>query len=154
KNKMERKYFNSIRQIRLLFTIKITAIAFLLICKMPVVIAQTAPFPLKPIDEQRVQEIENMLTDEPSGLGEPYNKREVWDRLLKSGNYDRFLRAMKHYSFPAFSKDDYFSLADGTATSSARGLTMMRKRAEGLSKVTWAECLENQGKYTQMVEAG
>jgi hypothetical protein len=31
---------------------------------------------------------------------------------------------------------------------------MMRKRAEGLAKVTWAECLQNEGKYTRMVEEG
>lgn len=135
-------------------TIKIIAIAFLLICKESVVTAQKAPFPLKPIDEERVKEIEKILSDKPSGFGEPYNNREAWDKLLKSGNYDRFLRGMKNYSFPVFSKDDYFSLADGSSSSSNAGLTMMRKRAEGLAKVTWAECLENGGKYTRMVEDG
>src|SRR5690606_23027828 len=53
-----------------------------------------------------------------------------------------------------FDEAAYFSLSDGSAASSGRGLTMMRKRAEGLSKVTWAECLENKGNFTPMVEEG
>src|SRR5690606_24999422 len=103
---------------------------------------------------QRVQQIEQMLSDNPSGYGEPYHKREVWDNLLNSGRFNNFLLNMQTYVFPPFSDADYFSLSDGSASSSGRGLTMMRKRAEGLSRATWAECLENQGNYTQMVEDG
>jgi hypothetical protein len=151
---MKKIQFKSACHKHLRLTTKIIAIAFLLIYKASVVTAQKVPFPLKPIDEQRVKEIENILSDKPSGFGEPYDKREVWDKLLKSGDYDRFLRGMKNYNFPAFSKDDYFSLSNGSASSSNLGLSMMRKRAEGLAKVTWAECLQNEGKYTQMVEDG
>ncbi|WP_257668130.1 heparinase II/III family protein [Parapedobacter tibetensis] len=147
-------YFKSAYYTHLLLTAKSLIITGLFISKISVSIAQSAPFPLKPIDEQRVQEIEKMLSDKPSGFGEPYNKREVWDKLLKSGNYDRFLRGMRNYSFPSFSKDDYFSLSNGSASSSKPGLTMMRKRAEGLAKATWAECLQNEGRYTRMVEDG
>ena len=134
--------------------IRIAMIAVLLIYQISVLYGQDAPFPIKPIDEQRVHEIERMLSDKPSGFGDPCSKRDVWDRLLKSGKYDAFLKEMKHYVFPPFSKKDYFSLSDGSASSSGRGLSMMRKRAEGLSKVTWAECLENQNRYTKMVEDG
>jgi hypothetical protein len=115
---------------------------------------QGVPFPIKPIDEKRVSEIEAMLKDQPAGFGEPCSQRAVWDRLVASGKYDSFLRQMRRYKFPPFSKEDYFSLSNGSASSSARGLTMMRKRAEGLSKVTWAECLENKNRFTPMVEAG
>ncbi len=149
---MKKAPFKSAYYTHLRLTAKIIVITGLLISKISVSTAQTAPF--KPIDEKRVQEIEAMLSDKPSGFGEPYNQRKVWNSLLKSGNYDRFLRAMENYSFPAFSKDDYFSLSNGSASSSNVGLTMMRKRAEGLAKVTWAECLQNEGKYTRMVEEG
>ena len=151
---MKKAHFKSAYYTHLLLTAKIIVITGLLTFKISVSIAQTAPFPLRPIDEKRVQEIEKMLLDKPSGFGEPYNKRKVWNSLLKSGNYDQFLQAMKNYSFPSFSKDDYFSLSNGSASSSNAGLTMMRKRAEGLAKVTWAECLQNEGKYTRMVEEG
>ncbi|MES2653083.1 MAG: heparinase II/III family protein [Bacteroidota bacterium] len=149
---MKKIHIKSAYYTHVLLTAKIIVITGLLTFKISVSIAQTAPF--KPIDEKRVQEIEAMLTDKPSGFGEPYYKRKVWDSLLKSGDYDQFLRAMKDYSFPPFSKDDYFSLSNGSASSSNAGLTMMRKRAEGLAKVTWAECLQNEGKYTRMVEEG
>ena len=149
---MKKTHIKSAYYTRRLLTAKIIVIASLLISRISVSTAQTAPF--KPINQKRVQEIEAMLSDKPSGFGEPYDKRKVWSRLLKSGDYDRFLRAMKDYSFPSFSKDDYFSLVNGSASSSNTGLTMMRKRAEGLAKVTWAECLQNEGKYTRMVEEG
>ena len=151
---MKKVHFKPAYYTHLLLTAKIIVITGLLTLKISASIAQTAPFPLKPIDEKRVREIEKMLSDKPSGFGKPYHERKVWDNLLKSGNYDRFLRGMKDYSFPAFSKDDYFSLSNGSASSSNAGLTMMRKRAEGLAKVTWAECLQNEGKYTRMVEDG
>ena len=134
--------------------IRMAVITALLIGRVPAIYAQHAPFPLKPVDQQRVQEIERMLPDKPAGFGEPCSNRDVWDKLLKSGKYDTFLQEMKTYTFPPFSKEDYFSLSDGSASSSGRGLSMMRKRAEGLSKVTWAECLENKNRYTRMVEDG
>ena len=151
---MKKAHFKSTYYTHLLLSVRVIVITGLLTFKISVSIAQTAPFPLRPIDEKRVQEIERVLSDKPSGFGEPYNNRAVWNKLLKSGDYDRFLRGMRNYSFPAFSKDDYFSLSNGSASSSNVGLTMMRKRAEGLAKATWAECLENQGNYTRMVEDG
>jgi hypothetical protein len=153
KNIMKKIYFNPGRHTRSL-VVRIAVVTTLLICRIAVVCARNAPFPLKPVDEQRVQEIEQMLPDKPAGFGEPCSNRNVWDKLLKSGKYDTFLQQMRTYTFPPFSKEDYFSLSDGSASSSGRGLSMMRKRAEGLSKVTWAECLENKNRYTRMVEDG
>lgn len=149
-----KKNYTPVHVISFRQAIKTVILVLVLMYTVLMVNAQELPFPLKPIDEQRTHEIEKMLADKPAGLGEPYYKRKVWDKLLESGEYDRFLRGMRNYSFPPFSKEDYFSLSDSSASSSSRGLTMMRKRAEGLSKVTWAECLENKGRYTRMVEDG
>lgn len=110
--------------------------------------------PLTPIDQGRVKEITGMLEDTPRGFGEPITQRKHWDRLLRSGHYDHFLKSMDSFVFPAFSKADYFSLSDGSAPSSAKGLTMMRNRAGGLSQVTIAECLENKGRYIKSIEDG
>lgn len=114
--------------------------------------AQTVPYPIQPIDMTRVKEIEKYLDNTPAGFGHPCNNRQVWDQLLLSGRYNSFLRSMRGYKMPPFSKEDYFSLSEGTASSSSQGLTMMRKRAEGLSKLTWAECLENKNQNTKRVE--
>jgi hypothetical protein len=133
---------------------KIVLFSFLLICQRPILNAQNTPFPIKPIDEKRVKEIGQMLPSQPAGYGDPCSKRDVWDQLLKSGKYDQFLKEMENFSFPPFSKEDYFSLSDGSASSSGRGLQMMRKRAKGLSQVTWAECLENKSRFTKQVEEG
>ncbi len=116
--------------------------------------AQVTPLPLKPVDEHRVREIASWLPPQPAGLGDPCSNRKVWDTLLKSGKYDEFLKEMEQFVFPPFSKEDYFSLFDGSAPSSGRGLNMMRERARGLSKVTWAECLTNDNRYLPLAEAG
>src|SRR5688500_18888684 len=96
---------------------KLTVISTLLIGNALVAMAQTAPFPIVPVNEQRVEEIEKMLPDKPAGFGAPYSNRKEWDHLLASGEYDRFLRGMKKFSFPPFSKKDYFSLANGSASN-------------------------------------
>lgn len=130
-------------------------LCILILLHLPwVIIAQNVPVPLISADEQRIREIEGMLADHPSGLGAPCNKREVWDQLLKSGKYDSFLKEMENFTFPPFSEKDYFSLADGTATSSGRGLQMMRNRATALSRAVWAECLTNDNLYTAVIEKG
>ena len=134
--------------------IRITLLTVLLMWQMPVSHAQSNPIPLKQIDEQRVKEIAQLLSEKPAGFGDPCSKRDVWDQLLKSGKYHQFMKEMESFSFPPFSKEDYFSLSDGSASSSGRGLQMMRNRAKGLAQVTWAECLENKGRYTKMVEDG
>jgi predicted outer membrane repeat protein len=110
--------------------------------------------PLKPLDPVRVNVIVQNMSAVPHGLGVPCSNRDFWNAQLATGKYNTFLNGMKKYTFPSFSEDDYFSLSNGTASSSSRGLTMMRKRAEGLSRVTWAECLENKGTYMNMLEAG
>src|SRR5690554_2747278 len=70
--------------------------------------SQNSSVPLKPIDEQKVTEIIPLLTDKPAGFGQPSSQREVWDRLLRSGAYDNFLKNMEDFVFPAFSEGDYF----------------------------------------------
>ncbi|MGV8091766.1 MAG: hypothetical protein AB2L24_07875 [Mangrovibacterium sp.] len=132
---------------------KVVILSLLTLFTVTVLKAQSG-FPLVPIDEQRVKEIEKMLADQPAGFGEPCHKREVWDKLLHSGAYDRFLEQMQSFVFPAFSEDDYFSLSKGTSSSSGPGLTMMRNRAKGLAQLTWAECLENKGRYVAAIGNG
>lgn len=130
----------------------IAIIACCVVSKGQELSAQTVPYPIQPIDMTRVKEIEKYLDNAPAGFGHPCNNRKVWDQLLLSGRYNSFLRSMRDYKMPAFSKEDYFSLSEGTESSSGKGLTMMRKRAEGLSKLTWAECLENKNQYTKRIE--
>lgn len=116
--------------------------------------SQNSPVPLRPIDEKRVAEIIPLLADKPAGFGQPAHQREAWDQLMQSGAYDNFLKSMDNFVFPPFNEEDYFSLSNGTAPSSARGLNMMRNRAKGLAQVTWAECLENKGRYIKVIEEG
>lgn len=134
---------------------KFCIIAFLLFIKVvPLCYAQKETIRLHALDEQRINQISLSLNDIPRGLGEPATDRKRWDDLRQSGKYDKFLKEIRRYSFPAFNKADYFSLSDGTASSSTQGLNMMRNRAKGLSMLTIAECLENNGEFVKAVENG
>jgi len=119
-----------------------------------VLLSQNDRVRLQPIDEKRVAEIIPLLADDPAGFGEPANKRDIWDELYASGSYDTFMKQMNSFTFPPFSEEDYFSLSNGTASSSAQGLNMMRNRAKGLSQLTWAECLEDKGRFIPEIENG
>lgn len=143
---------NMLFRLKFKCTCWLTAVAFLAIAG--VCFAQHQAIPLHLVDQKRVTEIAAKLTDQPSGFGEPAKNRQTWDKLRQSGGYDAFLKEMETFAFPEFSKSDYFSLSDGTASSSGKGLTMMRNRAKGLAMVTIAECLEYKGKYLKQTEAG
>lgn len=133
---------------------KISIVAVLLCGYTAMGYGQDRVAPLRSIDEGRVQQLMQFLADTPAGFGRPYSDRTAWDSLRRTGKYDGFLKRMQDFRFPAFSEDDYFSLSNGTAVSSARGLEMMRGRAKGLAQAAWAECLENRGAYVKVIEDG
>ena len=65
-----------------------------------VALAQNKAVPIKRIDTQRVKEIELLLVEKPAGYGDPCNRRDVWDKLLNSGAYDKFLKETSHMAEP------------------------------------------------------
>lgn len=106
-----------------------------------------------PLDMQRVEQIAALLPDKPAGFGDPYHKREVWDALKAGGNYDRIIRVADNFTtetFPEFDEPLYMRMF--TNGDSQSGKDLLTGRLRWLIALTWAECLENDGKYLPKIE--
>jgi hypothetical protein len=104
-------------------------------------------------DSQRVEQVAAMLTSKPVGFGKPYQQREIWNRLYARKEYqdvvDRAAGVIKQ-PFPEWSDADYLKFYENG--SRAEGEKMMSARAKWLPLLTWAECLENKGRFVPAVE--
>jgi hypothetical protein len=106
------------------------------------------------IDQSRVKEIMSMLEDHPKGFGDPCTDRRIWDQLKASGKYDKDLIAadsLLNQEFPTFDNDAYMGFF--TKGDSQTGKDIIDKRLGVLITLTWAECLDNKGKYLKAIEA-
>lgn len=108
---------------------------------------------LQPLDMNRVKQIASMLPEKPTGFGETYKDRKEWDRLLKTGKYNKLLKSadsLLAVPFPAWSDADY--LAFWTKGTSVPGKEMLQRRLMCLTRFVFAECLTNKGKYIKAAE--
>lgn len=108
---------------------------------------------LAPLDSKRVNEIVQMLPPKPTGLGKPYHDRATWDRLRQTGKYDKLFREVEKIrlqKFPEWDEDGYMGMF--TRGDSQTGKDMLHKRIRWLIAFTWAECLENKGRYLPSIE--
>lgn len=108
---------------------------------------------IQPLDMQRVKQIAAMLPDKPSGFGETYKDRKVWDSLFKTKRFNNLISSADSsltVPFPAWSDEDY--LAYWTKGTSVPGKNMLQKRLLCLTWYVFAECLTDKGKYTKAVE--
>uniref|UniRef100_UPI00388FC29E hypothetical protein n=1 Tax=Arcticibacter sp. TaxID=1872630 RepID=UPI00388FC29E len=104
--------------------------------------------PLMPIDQERVKAIASMLPKQPKGFGDPIQQRTTWARLYSTGQFDKLIRdadSLAALPFPVLTEDIYFSYYKGVDSETSKRFIMNRRR--WLSKLVWAECLTNQGKY-------
>lgn len=106
-----------------------------------------------PLDMTRVDQIAAMLPDVPRGFGEPYQNRQTWEQLARSGRFNKVLREANAYlgkPFPAFDEATYMRMF--THGDSQAGKDLLGERLRWLIKLTWAECLENKGVYVPKIE--
>lgn len=103
---------------------------------------------VEPVDRARVTEISAMLPDAPKGFGEPIQKRALWDELYRSGRFDGLIReadSISRLPFPVLSDKIYLDYYQGKDSETSKRFIMNRRRM--LSKLVWAECLTDNGRY-------
>lgn len=108
---------------------------------------------LEAIDMKRVNEIARMLPAVPVGLGDTYKNRTVWDKLYATGKYIKTMKEaerMLREGFPEWDQNRYDRMFTNGDTQS--GKDMINNRLKCLSMLVWAECLENKGRFTKIVE--
>lgn len=110
---------------------------------------------IEPLNMQRVKEIAALLPEKPKGFGNDYHDRASWEKLKASGKYKSLLKEADKLltsEFPAWSDSAYLAyFAKGVGTS-VPGKKMLQARLAWLIKLTWAECLENKGRYVPALE--
>jgi len=108
---------------------------------------------LAPVELSRVKEIAAMLENQPKGLGEPCTNRRNWDKLKLSGKYAKVITEadrILEQGIPVWDEDLYMGIF--TKGDSQSGKDLLSKRIRALVSLTWAECIENQGKYVPIIE--
>jgi hypothetical protein len=108
---------------------------------------------IAPLDMKRVDQIARLLPDQPRGFGEPIHNRAAWDALRKTGKFERVVKEAREYlgkPFPAFDETTYMRMF--THGDSQAGKDLLAERLRWLVKLTWAECLENDGTFLPKIE--
>jgi hypothetical protein len=109
---------------------------------------------IEPVDEDRVAEIMAMLSGTPRGFGEPIEQRFRWDSIYQTGKFNRLIAESDSISampFPKLTNAIYMSYFDGKDSETSKRFIMKRRML--LTRMVWAECLTNKGKYLAAIQA-
>ncbi len=108
--------------------------------------------PIETLDMKRGNEIARLLPDLPRGIGNNYKDRGSWDRLYSLPAYKKVVeeadRILKD-GFPVWDKSLYNRKFTHGDTQS--GKNMINDRLKCLSILVWAECLENNGRFVEII---
>jgi hypothetical protein len=109
---------------------------------------------VQPVDMKRVNEIAALLPDKPKGFGDPIDSRKCWDSLYATGKFEKLLQEADSTSalpFPDLTEAIYMSFYGGKDSETSKRFIMKRRML--LTRMVWAECLTNKGKYLPAIEA-
>jgi hypothetical protein len=108
---------------------------------------------VKPLSQERIEQLAAMLPETPQGMGRPITDRAAWDAIAKHPRYKRFVAsAEKLLKQPivAMTDDDYLDFSrTGNRT---RGQAVIGRRYSRLDTLVQAECLENRGRFLPAIE--
>lgn len=130
------------------------ALALSLFVQFPVLaaasVAATSRSPEKwsGLSPARITEIESILATAPRGFGPDYRDRATFTALAALPAFKSIINAAEKLldaPFPAWSDDRYLDFS--RTGRRPDGERMLRDRNAWLSTLTWAECLENRGRF-------
>ncbi|MEA3403491.1 MAG: heparinase II/III family protein [Armatimonadota bacterium] len=106
-----------------------------------------------PLDAERVEEIAQMLPEQPEGLGQPITDREAWQRLGETEAYQTVVERAEGLlgeSLPEQPDDLYLDFSrTGNRTRWQRVASQRRGR---LAPLVLAECVEDQGRFLPAIK--
>ncbi|MGC4233529.1 MAG: heparinase II/III family protein [Niabella sp.] len=103
---------------------------------------------VEPPDIDRVKEIATLLPEKPRGFGDPIQIRDRWDSLHSTGAFSRLINEADSISgvpFPELTEAIYMTYYKGKDSETSKRFIMKRRML--LTKMVWAECLTNKGRY-------
>lgn len=109
--------------------------------------------PTSSVSPQRVREIAALLPDVPQGIGHTYTDRAYWDKMRKDTAAVALLKKapeLLKQGMPPFVDSLYLHL--NKTNVRLPGEIMVKARFDYITKLTLAECLENEGRYLPAIE--
>ena len=110
------------------------------------------PEPIRPLDADRVRQISGMLTPSPTGVGQPIDDREAWDRLGGMGTFQQVLTSANSLlaePIPELTEDIYLDhVRTGAQEVYNEYSNSTRPR---FTNLVLAECLEDRGRFLEAI---
>ncbi|MCR4572641.1 MAG: heparinase II/III family protein [Lentisphaeria bacterium] len=102
---------------------------------------------------KRIQEIYEMLSDKPQGLGYPVARRDKWDHLPNPNGADKIIKRAKQYmpQEPPELKDEEYLLYNKTGDRKTYERPYFQRKSR-LFTFAVAEALENKGRFMPALE--
>lgn len=114
---------------------------------------QPCMLPFSQWNSERIKEISLMLPEKPKGFGPNYKDRNAWGKILHELDVQRIFERVKLIVQTPMPKwDDEAYLEFSRNGSRLWGERMINRRKSRLFDLVWAECIENKGKYIDLIE--
>jgi len=125
----------------------------LLLCAKSVTTNDYPPA-LGELEQQRINQIATMLTDQPNGIGEskPISDRAYWTdpkQIAELHNHIGQAEKLFGKTFPTWNEADYLDFK--RTGDSSRAIKMRQERQVWLPDLVYAECLENKGRFIPVI---
>jgi hypothetical protein len=116
--------------------------------------APPRPVPVAaPLSDERIAELERLLTAEPAFPGRPADDRAAWSRLAERPDVRRFVR-LAEFELRSPTPELPHSLFEQYLTRGNRDYERpFNRRTERLSHFVIAECIEDRGRFLPAIEA-
>jgi len=128
-------------------------LATLLFVAVNVIFETTALGLIGEIDENRIDEISQLLSEKPAGFGLPIGERNVWEDLAEKDSFSRIIsdaERLLEQAIPEQSDDLYLDFSrTGNRT---RWQRVSGRRRGRIRTFALAECLENKGRFVSAFE--
>lgn len=105
------------------------------------------------LDSVRVNQLVNIVSDKPKGLGEPASNRAAWNRVAARTKYEAFIERVNKLDMANLPKwDDALYLEYQKQGVRKNADKMMGDRTKWLPQFVFAECLEYKGNFLPSIE--
>jgi hypothetical protein len=110
------------------------------------------PNGIKGVPASRIREVAAMLDATPAGFGKDYHDRAAWDALARLPQFAKVIPRAESFLTKPFPAWDEAAYEDYKRTGK-RAVTrkLFNDREAWLAPLIWAECLENRGRFTPLI---
>ena len=116
--------------------------------------AEAPPSDIKGVPAARIEEVAAMLDEKPSGFGRDYHDRAAWEALARMPQFGKVIpraEVLLTKTFPEWNESAYLDYSRTGRREATKKL--FDDRDAWLAPLVWAECLENRGRFTPLINS-